>query len=269
MRSVRQLPPEVKEKYKYFSVSSVGSGPLKKWFRKVQTRAASSKLIVAEAWRPVVIEFCGIPRAGKTRSIKTVKEFLEHFGWNVLAPPEGASITPAELKNNGELVLFNIWAMSHALNSIIEGAYVRRRRYQAILLDRGLFDAVCWFTFLQQRRSLLNERDRKSITNFVRLGHWYECSDVLVLFTCDETTSRVREMNAGIPAVGPGRSTADVSFLCALSNQYRKNVACYTGPQRSILHLDTSRTEDPRAPAMHVVNCILQFVEDEQAQKGA
>ena len=234
----------------------------RKWLRKIKQPADESKFFVKSAWRPVVLEFSGIPRAGKTRCIKAVKEFLEYFGWKVLAPQEGAFLSPQELKQRKELILFNILAVSHALTSLIDGIFVRRENYAAILLDRGLFDAVCWFTFLEQDRKALGSHERRIITNFLRLGRWYDCVDMLVLFTCTPAVSVRRERESTLkPESG---TTSDLAFLRGLMRQHKLNLGCYASDFPRVLHLDTSSVSDPRATAVTIVDELLAFIEQQQ-----
>ena len=109
--------------------------------------------------RPVFVEFSGSPKSGKSTCIDIVGHFFRRLGFRILAPTEGASKrTPYYLKNN--LVAFNTWSASYALNHIFDGLY-SADRYDISILDRGLFDALVWFELLSTSGDITEEVSRK------------------------------------------------------------------------------------------------------------
>src|ERR1700747_2981253 len=83
------------------------------------------------AKRPLIIEFSGAPKAGKTRSISVLELFLKRNGINVEVFTERASISP--IKSKGHLN-FNVWVSCASLQGMLEALY---RDIDVFILDRG------------------------------------------------------------------------------------------------------------------------------------
>ena len=67
---------------------------------------------------PLVVEFAGSPKAGKSTTIDIVTHFFKRTGFRVWAPTEGASKrTPYFLRR--DLVAFNAWALNYAISEIL------------------------------------------------------------------------------------------------------------------------------------------------------
>lgn len=67
--------------------------------------------------RPIVIEFCGSPKAGKTSCINSLNIFLKRNGFKTAILNEQASFSPISDKHNP---VFNVWTCSSAINEINE-----------------------------------------------------------------------------------------------------------------------------------------------------
>ena len=93
------------------------------------------------ARRPVVIEFAGTPKAGKTTTISQVQAFLKRCGFRVRVVVERASVCPIRDKKHSN---FNVWTASTTLAQILE--YTQDppgpEDPQILILDRGIFDAL-------------------------------------------------------------------------------------------------------------------------------
>src|ERR1700688_1528366 len=93
--------------------------------------------------RPLIIEFSGAPKAGKTRSISVLELFLKRNGIKVEVFTERASISP--IKSKGHLN-FNVWVSCASLQGMLEELY---RDLDVFILDRGVFDALVWNEWLE------------------------------------------------------------------------------------------------------------------------
>ncbi len=62
--------------------------------------------------RPIVIEFCGSPKAGKTSCINSLNIFLKRNGFKTAILSEHASFSPISDKYNP---VFNVWTCSSAI----------------------------------------------------------------------------------------------------------------------------------------------------------
>ena len=82
---------------------------------------------------PVVIEFSGSPKSGKTTNIDIVCHFMKRMGFKIWAPTEGASKrTPYHLKS--DLVAFNTWSLNYAISELI----VAYHNVDRVLVQREL-----------------------------------------------------------------------------------------------------------------------------------
>ncbi len=96
------------------------------------------KLLMGQqpAKRPLIIEFSGSPKAGKTRSISVLELFLKRNGIKVEVFTERASVSP--IKSKGHLN-FNVWVSCASLQGMLEALY---RDIDIFILDRSIFDAL-------------------------------------------------------------------------------------------------------------------------------
>ena len=105
--------------------------------------------------RPIVIEFCGSPKAGKTSCISALSMFLRRNGFRVKVLVERASVCPVGNKYDP---LFNVWTICSALAELSETISNSPKDYDVVILDRGLFDALCWFEWQAARHYLVPDR---------------------------------------------------------------------------------------------------------------
>lgn len=93
---------------------------------------------VGDRRRPWLVEFAGTPRAGKTSVIQGLSESLTEQGWRVHLVPEQAGRCPVPGKDNPH---FNVWTTCSTICRILDGRYSSA---DIVLIDRGIFDALCW-----------------------------------------------------------------------------------------------------------------------------
>lgn len=139
--------------------------------------------------RPIVIEFCGSPKAGKSTCINSLHLFLRRNNFRTKILNERAGICPINSKFDP---MFNIWTMSSALAELSEVISNNSRDYDVIILDRGLFDAICWFSW-QRENDFLHDEDYKSFVGFITTIKWRSIIDVIYTFTVDPSESLERE----------------------------------------------------------------------------
>ena len=92
----------------------------------LQERAERAvKLFHHKARKPLVIEFAGVPKAGKTSTLNQVHGFLKRCGFRTEVVVERASVCPIRDKKHAN---FNIWTLASRLCQCEnpEGAVVRR-----------------------------------------------------------------------------------------------------------------------------------------------
>ena len=143
--------------------------------------------------RPIIIEFCGSPKAGKTSSIAALNIFLKRNGFKTTVLTERASICPISDKQSPA---FNVWTCSTTINEINEemdkANSKSEDRIDVILCDRGIFDALCWFRWLKSKNKMSNE-EYKILTQFSMLNRWQKNIDLVYIFLTTPEESIRRE----------------------------------------------------------------------------
>lgn len=143
--------------------------------------------------RPIIIEFCGSPKAGKTSSITALNIFLKRNGFKTTILTERASICPISDK---ESPVFNVWTCSATINEINEkmdeANTASECNLDIILCDRGIFDALCWFRWLKSRDKM-SEEEYDVLTQFAMLNRWQKNIDLVYIFLTTPEESIRRE----------------------------------------------------------------------------
>lgn len=141
--------------------------------------------------RPIVIEFCGSPKAGKTSCINSLNIFLKRNGFKTAILSEKAEFSPISDKHNP---VFNVWTCSSAINEINENLDKAQQgeEIDVIISDRGIFDALCWFRWLKNQQNM-NEKEYKILTEFATLYRWQKNIDLVYVFLVSPEESIKRE----------------------------------------------------------------------------
>ena len=145
--------------------------------------------------RPIVIEFCGSPKAGKTSSINSLNIFLKRNGFRTSVLAERASVCPILDKQSP---VFNSWSCSATINEINEkidtanASPNSENNLDVIICDRGIFDSLCWFRWLKNRDKM-NEYEYDVLTKFALLNRWQKNIDLVYVFVTTPEESIRRE----------------------------------------------------------------------------
>lgn len=206
---------------------------------------------------PVVVEFAGSPKSGKSTNIDIVSHFFKRMEFKVWAPSEGASKrTPYLLKRN--LVAFNTWSLNYAISELLV-AYYNVDQPDIVILDRGPYDSIAWMSLLHERGDL-NGNELKIIHDFALHPKWSLLIGRLYLFTCQPETSLQRELNVKLTH-GPGVAM-NPQMLDSLLSEYQKlrtELSSYP-----VLAFDTTRTTGPLETAKQISIDILTLLENKQ-----
>ncbi len=145
--------------------------------------------------RPIIIEFCGSPKAGKTSSINSLNIFLKRNGFKTSVLTERASICPISDK---ESPVFNTWTCTTTINEInrimdmANSSPTPENNLDIIMCDRGIFDAICWFRWLQNRDKM-EQIEYDVMTKFALLERWQKNIDLVYVFLTNPEVSIERE----------------------------------------------------------------------------
>lgn len=155
--------------------------------KKAEAVLAAKRKTLAR--RPIVIEFSGTPKSGKSSCISSLDIFLRRNSFRTKVLTERASVCPIENKFDP---LFNVWNGCAALNQLSEIVSNRPRDYDVIIMDRGFFDSLCWFEW-QKMSGFLGEGDFKRFVHFFTSERFRMMIDLVIHFDALPSTSMDRE----------------------------------------------------------------------------
>ena len=208
---------------------------------------------------PLVVEFAGSPKAGKSTTIDIVTHFFKRMEFKIWAPTEGASKrTPYFLRS--DLVAFNAWALNYAISEILT-AYHNVEEYDLVVLDRGPFDSLAWMRVLKDDGKLdQDEYDR--IENFARHPKWANLVQRIYLFTCKPETSLHREHDAKL--IRSDGTAMNETMLRKLREQYEFLGNETVSDNPSIRKFDTDDGSGQRNNAREIVSDIMSLLEQKR-----
>lgn len=139
--------------------------------------------------RPIVIEFSGSPKAGKTSCINSLKQFLKRNGFEVEIIQERASVCPVYDKHSP---MFNIWTACTSISGLLGILENKKMICDVVILDRGIFDALCWFEWLSTQEKM-DESLRQTVDNFLLIKDFVSKIDIVFSFCVKPEISIKRE----------------------------------------------------------------------------
>ena len=139
--------------------------------------------------KPIVIEFSGSPKAGKTSCINSLELFLKRNGFTVKIIRESAAVCPITDKQSP---MFNMWTVCSTLTGVIETIENKECNYDVLIIDRGIFDALCWFKWLYNNNKM-EKSQKEAIENFILLEDLTKYIDIVFAFSVQPKVSIDRE----------------------------------------------------------------------------
>lgn len=217
----------------------------------LESKARRIREALPEDHDPVVVEFAGSPKAGKSTTIDILAHFFKRTGFKVWAPTEGASKrTPYHLKR--DLVAFNTWTLSYAISELLV-AYFNVDHHSLIILDRGPYDSLAWMGVLRQREQLGNA-EFNVLKNFAVNARWARLVSRLYLFKCDVQTSLARENESKLTH-HPG-TAMNKDMLSTLLTEYESLEGVVVPPER-LKVVTTSNKTTPLQTSLELAEDIV------------
>jgi len=171
---------------------------------KIQIQAQNLAAEFRAAKRPtLVIEFAGVPKAGKTSTLNHVYAFLRRCGFKCEVVVERASVCPIRDKKHFN---FNIWTACTTLSQLLEKTQTPPRGDDPdiLFIDRGVFDAICWLALLE-RLERITPDDRKKADAFFLTNDWTARISGVVAMSAQPADALEREQGL-LPVEGSGGS---------------------------------------------------------------
>ena len=126
--------------------------------------------------RPLIVEFTGLPKSGKTTVVNSLSLFLRRNDIPNIIVTERASVCPIKNKHHPD---FNIWTACTSLVNILN--YKQTNQYYVIIVDRGIFDALVWLNLLN-KKGKLNDQD----LSIFEIGVLFMGYDVAMAKACSD-----------------------------------------------------------------------------------
>lgn len=229
---------------------------------ELQVRAETAEAKFRQkARRPIVIEFAGMPKAGKTTTLNTMHGFLKRCGFKVETVVERASVCPIRDKKHFN---FNVWTACTSLTQILEKTQdpPSANDPDILILDRGIFDALSWLSMMEKMGRLRKE-EREAIEKFLLIPDWRERVAGVVVLKASPEDAMEREMST-LPVVGRGGSIMNaevIKQMLANTNQCMNRFR----NQFKLYEVDTSKASGstPKKTAEQVADIVLSIIEGE------
>ena len=139
--------------------------------------------------RPIIIEFSGSPKAGKTSCISSLELFLRRNGFSVKIVQERASMCPVSDKQSP---MFNMWTASTTLAEMIAVLNNVNAKVDILIFDRGIFDSLCWFQWLTNMNKM-EEKQKIDTEKFLLMDEFIKKIDIVFAFKASPEESIKRE----------------------------------------------------------------------------
>lgn len=209
--------------------------------------------------RPLLIEFCGSPKSGKSTTITSLNIFLKRSGFKTKILTERAGICPIQNKTHP---FFNLWTLTSALSEILELIEYGKDVVDIIIADRGVFDSLCWFNWLKSNPNsnspYLSQDEYTIISNFILLDKWLKHIDIVYTFKVDPETSIAREYSNLL--TDERGSIMNEEVLVGFNKAIDTTVKKYGHRFRKIIEIKTDTTnkdKNPNQVSYEVTNEIL------------
>jgi predicted NUDIX family phosphoesterase len=182
-------------------------------------RAEKAAAKFGKARQPIVLEFAGVPKAGKTTTLGALQSFLKRCGFRVEIVVERASVCPIRDKQHAN---FNVWTVCTTLAQILEKTQnpPRADDPHVLILDRGLFDSLCWLT-LMEHLERIRQHERDAIEKFLMIGDWRKRISAVFVMTVKPEEAMLREQGL-LPVDGAKGSIMNNKVLEQMLNTTRE-----------------------------------------------
>ena len=228
---------------------------------ELQKRAEAAVARFNGARKPIVIEFAGVPKAGKTSTLGQIQAFLKRSGFRVEVVVERASVCPIRDKKHAN---FNVWTAATTLAQVLEKTQTPSRVEDphVLILDRGLFDAVSWLAVMEHL-ARIRHAEREIVERFLLLDDWRRRITGVIVMTASPHDSMEREKGY-LPVEGAGGSIMNEEVLEQMLRTTRETAARLKDRFR-IFEIDTSGStpDGPRHTAEKIAGIVLDLIEEQ------
>jgi cytidyltransferase-like protein len=177
--------------------------------------------------KPIVVEFSGMPKAGKDRLIGAIEYHFRRSAYRVWTLDESARRCPFDKAHHLE---YTAWGLFSILQQILEEVYVSK--YDLVLVNRGPHDAEVFIEVLKQKGDA-SEAEATALKQVASLGCFRSIVDILVVCMCSPSESLAREQKDRI-VYSEGR-IVNPEVLGMLYREYDKHIDLWKSSQKDIV----------------------------------
>lgn len=212
--------------------------------------------------KPLVIEFCGIPKSGKTTSINALNTFLKRNNFKTKVLTERASICPITKKTHPN---FNLWTITRTLSELIENLFEYAESTDIILADRAVFDSLIWFEWLNNNPSPCNphldKNTYEAIIGWLTTEYITRNIDLVLLFNSTPEKAMQREYSCLL--TNKKGSIMNDSVLLGYVEAQKKVMEKYRCKFGEIVNIDDNKLDgDMSKKNLQVTKIILNKLEE-------
>jgi predicted NUDIX family phosphoesterase/thymidylate kinase len=236
---------------------------------ELQIRAEDAAERFRGARKPVIFEFAGLPKAGKTSTANALQAFLTRCGFRVEIVSERISPCPVRDQARSN---FNSWAAGRVapLSAVCTTLAQILEKTQnppgfdgpdILIVDQGLFDALCWLRLMEHLERIRPE-ERKMIESFLRMADWRRHISAVFVMTASPEDAMQRDKGL-LPVERQEGAIINKKVLARMLNTTRKTAQSLKNEFR-IFEIDTSaeRRGGARQTAEAVANLALNVIEE-------
>ncbi len=219
------------------------------------------------ARRPLIVEVCGTPKAGKSTLINYIAHLFRRCDLRTNIITERAEVNPLPEKIDPS---YNSWNLANVLSKLLTAA---DSNDHIVLIDRGLLDCNVWLNWHGSRRFASNE-ELKSVHQFIRTARWWSLVDLAIVAIVPPSVALQREpfgtffehQEIARDGVVPRVMQQDVlkQYNSTLKKLIKNLFEPKTGPK--IWHLDMVKN-DLESAALIAGEKILSVAEDMVPEK--
>ncbi len=201
--------------------------------RELELKTERIKNNLEDLNEPLIVEFAGTPRAGKTTAINALSTFFKR---NLIPSEtiiEQAQFCPLINKNH---FFFNTWTGSRTLSHILR--IIEENEPKIILIDRGIFDTLVWLNFFRQMGGVSEESFFRS-EKFFLIDDWVNKIDIITILEVSPKEAIRRDYQSQITD-----KAGDIMNESTLGKYNQNLISCIDKYRRSftqpIIRIDTT-----------------------------
>lgn len=205
--------------------------------------------------RPIVIEFCGSPKSGKTTCISALNIFLKRNNFKTLLLTERASICPIPDKQNP---MFNVWTACAAITQLIDYLSNKSKEVDIIIADRAIFDALCWYEWLLENGHL-DDDNYHAFVNFLSMKKFRSIIDLIYVFEASPQISMEREYSCLLTR--KSGSIMNIDTLNSYNKAIEVSIEKHGNKFAKINKIDTSKINQTEVGS-EVTNIVMKALHE-------